>query len=91
MTTIRTSSRYDKRVNPEIREYRILTNEECKKLSGHALILDQSGKVARIKITSVKTWKTRPDIEVKCQFGLYEWFTVRLSDKVQNTELVEEV
>jgi len=91
MNTIKTSLRSDKRVNPEVREYRILTNAECRNLRGHAEILDCNGKVARVKITSVKIWKTRSDIEVKCQFGLYEYFTVRLSDNTFNTELVTEV
>jgi len=91
MQTIKTSLRSDKRKNPEVKEYRYLSNEECRNLRGHAQILDRNGKVANVKITSVKTWKTRSDIEVKCQFGLYEYFTVRLSDQTQNSELVTEV
>lgn len=85
------SLRSDKRKNPEMKEYTILSNDECKALTGHALILDRNGKIANVKITSVKTWKTRPEFEVRCQFGLYEHFTIRLSPDNLNTELVKEV
>lgn len=88
---ITTSLRSDKRKNPEQKNYEILTNDECKNLKGHALILDRNNKIAQVKITSVKTWKTRPNIEVHCQFGLYEFFTIRLSPDNLNTELVKEV
>lgn len=81
--------RNDKRKNPTMISYRVLTNDECKALSGHCHILDQNGNIAQVKITSVKTWKTRPDIEVNCKYGLYEFFTVRLDPARTNTELIE--
>lgn len=35
--------------------------------------LDSRGKPHRVKITSVKTWVTRPDqVRVRAKFGLYK-------------------
>lgn len=81
--------RSDKRKNPQPVECELLTFEECKALTGHAYILDRYGKIARVKITSVKTWKTRPnEIEVHCKFGLYEYFTLSIDEHSPNKELV---
>ena len=86
---MKTTMRSDKRKNPESVEYEVLTFAECKALSGHAYILDRQGKIANVKITSVKTWKTRPnEIEVHCKFGLYEYFTVTIDSHSPNKEMV---
>ena len=86
---MKTTMRSDKRKNPEQVEYELLTFAECKSLTGHAYILDRAGKIANVKITSVKTWKTRPDeIEVHCKFGLYEYFVVTVTAERPNAELV---
>jgi hypothetical protein len=89
---MKTSMRGDNHIHPQEVEYRFLTNEECRKLgdgwNNHVHILDRHGKIAQVKVTSVKTWKTRDDIEVNCKFGLYEYFTVRMSNDSPNTELV---
>lgn len=37
------------------------------------MALDRSGNARRIKITSIKTWKTRPDVEIHWKYGLYEF------------------
>lgn len=86
-----TTLRSDKRAKPELVNYEILTFEECKALTGHSKILDRHGKLANVKITSVKSWKRRPsEIEVRCQFGLYEYFTIRIDrENNPNTELVK--
>lgn len=81
--------RSDRKVNPTMREYRILSNEKCRILSGHCGILDRNGNIAQVKITSVKTWKRNNDIEVNCKYGMYEYFTIRISDTNPNTELIE--
>ena len=86
---MKTTMRSDKRKNPQQVEYEFLTFAECKSLHGHACILDRQGKIANVKITSVKTWKTRPDeLEVHCKFGLYEYFVVTVTAERPNTELV---
>jgi hypothetical protein len=89
---MKTSFRNDKHVRPQEVEYRYLTNEECRKLgdgwNNHVHILDKYCKIAQVKVTSVKTWKTHNDIEIHCKYGLYEYFTVRISDDSPNTELV---
>ena len=86
---MKTTMRSDKRKNPEQVEYEVLTFGECKGLGGHCHILDRQGKIANVKITSVKTWKTRPnEIEIHCKFGLYEYFVVTVTAERPNTELV---
>ncbi len=35
--------------------------------------LDRSGNLRHIKITSIKTWKTRPNVVVHWKYGLYEY------------------
>ena len=80
--------RSDRSVNPQRFYYRILTNDECRVLSGHAYILDRAGDIAQVKVTSIKTWKTRPEFEVHCKYGLYEFFTIRMDPNTPNTELI---
>lgn len=68
--------RSDRRKNPERVAYEFLTFEECKNLGSesHCHILDNNGKIAQVKITSVKTWKTRPnELLIGWKFGLYEY------------------
>lgn len=70
--------RSDKRKNPTYRNYRRLTFDEVKSSNGkHVLCLDRNGDIANVHITSIKTWKTRPEIEVHYQFGLYEHYIDR--------------
>lgn len=81
--------RSDKRKNPIMLEYRVLTMQECRDLSGHANILDNRGYIAQVKITSVKTWRTRSDVHVHCKYGLYEFFVIKITDESPNTELIQ--
>lgn len=85
-----TSYRSDRRKHPKQANYRLLTNEECRNLSGHAHLLDMVGKITEVKITSVKTWKRQPDkIEIHCKWGLYDYFTVSLNEFIQNETFVK--
>jgi hypothetical protein len=90
METLTASYRSDRHVHPQAVNYRILTNEECRHLahSAHCHILDRAGRIAQVKITSVETWKRKPDVIVHCQYGLYEYFTVRISPDRPNSELI---
>lgn len=86
---MKTTMRSDKRKNPEIVNYELLSFDECKNLGSHSFILDRAGKLAQVKITSIKTWKTRPiEIEVHCKYGMYEFFTIKINENNPNTELV---
>jgi hypothetical protein len=69
--------RGDRHKNPETAHYRYLTYNECLTLeSGDRVpVLDYAGRVATVKITSVKTWKRRPDLELHWKWGLYEFGT----------------
>lgn len=40
---------------------------------GHCQAIDIYGKLRNVKITSIKTWKTRSDIEIHWKYGLYEY------------------
>ena len=65
--------RSDKRKNPELVECHYLNFQECKGLTGRVHVMDDKGKIAEVSITSKKTWKTRPEIEIHWKFGLYEY------------------
>lgn len=73
---MKTVMRSDGRKNPESVEYELLSFDECKKLAieSHCDVLDKNGKICRVKITSVKTWKTRPnELLIGWKFGMYEY------------------
>lgn len=54
--------------------YRFMTLAEVKQLSGHANFLANDGTIRRVKVTSVKVWKTRPgDVLVGVKYGMYEY------------------
>lgn len=55
--------------------FRRLTLEEYKALSSGNRVhfVTRQGDIKQVKVTSVKTWKTRPDVLVKVKFGLYEY------------------
>ena len=80
--------RSDRKVKPTMYEYRLLTNTECKELTNHCHILDRYGNIAQVKITSVKTWKRRSDVEIHCKYGMYEYFTITITDDRPNSELI---
>jgi hypothetical protein len=76
--------RSDRRTYPAKRSYRYLTVAEVKALQpgSRVKVLDQNGRVAEVKITSIKTWKTRPDVQIGWKFGMYEFGreTFRMED-----------
>lgn len=44
-------------------------------------IEDKHGNWRRVKITSIKTWKTRPEIEVHWKYGMWEYGTTTFYEK----------
>lgn len=42
-------------------------------IGGHCKAVDRCGELRDVKITSIKTWKRRPDIEIHWKYGLYEF------------------
>ena len=89
--TFLAASRYDRSANPEKKQYRFLTLAECKSLSGHAETIDRHGRIADITITSVKTWKTRPDVRIGWKFGLFEYGQETITRDEDNRFFVVEV
>lgn len=86
--TFTAKRRNDKRKTPHFLTCRRLTPQECKSLHGHALYLDLQGNIAEVKITSIKTWKTRPEIEVHCKYGMYEYFSDTITPTSENIRFV---
>lgn len=88
--SFKASSHYDRSKNPEVKEYEFLTLEECKHLSGHADVVDKNGKIAHVRITSMKTWKTRPDVQVGWKYGMYEFGKELITCDADNRFFVKE-
>lgn len=88
--TVKASLRSDKHKNPVMREYRHMTYGEVKTaLPSHILILDLNNRVVTVKVTSVKTWKTRPTIRIGCKWGMYEYFTMDIEPGTDSGILME--
>lgn len=63
--------------------YRDLTVGEAKAGSGTLYAVDRNGKVRRVRVTSVETWKTFPGCVLHLKYGLRKYFQVggrRLTD-----------
>lgn len=90
-STFDATSRYDKSKHPAVKTYRFLTYDECKALSGHADAIGNDGRIAHVKITSVKTFKTRPEIQIGWKFGLYEYGKEYICRDADNHFFVTEV
>lgn len=85
-------ARSDRKKNPTMINVENLTWDELKSLSsGRSIhILDQFGKLATVKITSIKTRKRRPyDIEIHVKYGLYEYFVIQVNDKESDMTIVK--
>lgn len=84
-------ARSDRKKNPTPIDVDYLSMEEIKSLhSGDTIhILDQNDRLARVKITSIKTWKRKPDIEIHVKYGLYEYFTINVIDASPDMPLVK--
>lgn len=65
--------RSDRRKKPETQRYRYMEFSELVKRPYHVHATDQAGRIVDLKITSVKTWKTRPEAEIHWKYGLYEF------------------
>lgn len=84
-----TTLRSDKRKSPTMYKVEYLTYDECKVLGSHAKVLDKNGKIADVKITSVKTWKRRADVEIHCKYGMYEFFSETVTPDRQQSLFVK--
>jgi hypothetical protein len=78
--------------NPKQHTCELLTLEDYKALSSGSRVyfVSRFGTLAQAKVTSVKTWKTRPgDVDVNLKYGLYEFFcaSFRAGERV-NEQLV---
>lgn len=62
----------------ELKEYHEINYQDCKNIGPHALCISVYGDVIRVKITSIKTWKRKPDIQIGLKYGLYEYATTTI-------------
>lgn len=74
------------RYTKQTKEYKLLTLDQIKALSGHSLIISNKGDVVRVKINgAVKTWKKdQQRFSVPVKFGLYEYGRI---DETNTTNL----
>lgn len=91
MNTFETTSRYDRSSKKETKQYRFLTMDELKEIGSHAQVIDRNGQIANVKVTSLKTWKTRSDVLVGWKFGLYEYGKELVTEYSPNEFFVTEV
>jgi hypothetical protein len=97
--TLELKMRGDKRKNPEIMKFRVLTTEDILNGNkdafgylrlGDLFTIDRNGNAANVRQNGkVKTWKrdkTRWELPLK--YGLYECFTIK-SDSYKDDLLVE--
>lgn len=71
-------------------EYRELTFDELKSLHGRVSVLDQAGRIAEVKITSVQSWKTRPyNLDIHCKYGLYDYFVCHVRNSIPDMTFIE--
>lgn len=75
MTILVAPLRGDDRVCPRALTYRFLSHQEvCAMRQGAwQSCLDNAGRITRVKITSVKTYKSSPRVHVGWKFGLYQY------------------
>lgn len=70
--------------------YRVIAytvNELVNHRPSHVLFITRFNTLAQARITSVKTWKTRPgDIDVGLKYGLYEYFTASYRNGIPVSE-----
>lgn len=76
METIQAREHSDKRKSAPVKTWRVLELADLKALRAGQRVnfLTRQGDVAQVKVTSVKTWKTRPgDIRLGLKYGMYEY------------------
>jgi hypothetical protein len=56
------------------------------------LVLDKNGNYRKVRITSVKLWKTKSmNCEIHCKYGLYEYFIISYVNGVARFPIMKEV
>jgi len=90
MNTTEATFRSDRHKSPKKYVVRELEFDELKSLHGRVKVLDRAGRIAEVKITSVKSWKRRPlDLDIHCKYGLYDYFTVSVRNGEPDMTFVE--
>ena len=76
--TIRLPDHYNKK---RVINARPLTHEELVANPAHVLFVSHCNTIARAKVLSIKTWKTKPGVVlVSLKYGLYEFFKVEFNN-----------
>lgn len=72
-------SGYARAKQSDVKVFRFMTYLDAKNLrtGSHIFVIDRNDQFRSVKITSIKTWKTRPfDIDVHYKYGLYVYGSV---------------
>lgn len=51
--------------------FNLTNNKPCN--NSHCKAIDMQGNLRDVKITSIKIWKTKSDIEIHWKYGLYDY------------------
>jgi hypothetical protein len=84
--TFRIADGYDRRKRTVL--VRRINNEEIAALKSGSRIcfISNNGMLRRAKVTSVKRWKTKPDIEVHAKYGMYEFGILTIDRIIKEVE-----
>jgi hypothetical protein len=71
-------------------DYVPLNQDDLKSLGSHVYFISRFNDIRRAKVTTVKTWKRRADIEIHLKYGLYEYAVTTFKDgEFYPTQLVK--
>jgi hypothetical protein len=77
------------------KNYETISYQDIKsgKLPSHVDCISIHGDVIHTKVTSIKTWKKRPEIEIHLKYGLYKYAetTIYPDNSYRDLILVKEV
>ena len=60
-----------------------LENWKTRPANSELMAVDKNENLRRVRMTSVKTWKTRQDIRIGWKYGLYEYGYTTITDSGQ--------
>ena len=64
--------------------FRPVTEAEVRAIrNGDKVLYHLNGRTHNLTITSIKTWKTRHDVEIRVKYGLTEFFAMTLKEAME--------
>jgi hypothetical protein len=87
-------ARNDRKKNPTMIEVKELSFDELLQIKHgqHIEVLAWNDYLSTVKVTSIDTWKRRPDdMTIHCKFGLYDYFTIRVTNRIPDMRIVKRI